>query len=308
MGSLADGVHAEILARLAGVSVAARQAVEGLLSGAHRSLRRGLSVEFAGHRPYLPGDDLRRLDWQVWARTDRLEIRQYEEETRLRATIVVDASGSLAYGAKGQGIGGASKLDYARTLAAALAFLLVRERDAVGLAVIDTGVRRHLPPQTTMGHLLSMLDALADCPPGGETSLSAAITALMPLLARRGIVILITDALDDPDRIADCLRELRFRRQDVRLIVVEDPDEADFPFHGPLDVRGLEHEPKLDVDADRVRAYYRQAVREHHRRVEEAAHGVGATCDVVSTAEAPADALLRILAAGPAETSGSVRA
>jgi uncharacterized protein (DUF58 family) len=296
--SLAHQVHEEVLARLGGVSVAARQAVEALLAGSHRSVRRGLSVEFAGHRPYQPGDDLRRLDWLVWARTDRHEIRLYEEETRLRATLVVDASGSMAYGSEGRGIGGGGKLAYARTIAAALGFLMVRSSDAVGLAVVDDRVRLHLPPAGTTGHLLALLDRLADCPAGGETALGPVLARLAPALTRRGLVIVITDGLDDPQRLVLALRELHHRRQDVRLFVVCDPDEQDFPFAGGLEAHGLEGEPAIEVDGDRIRAWYRQALHGHRAALAEGCHAMGARVEWLRTDEDPAAALVRILAPG----------
>jgi uncharacterized protein (DUF58 family) len=293
--SLAHAIHDQVLSRLGDVSVAARQAVEALLSGAHRSVRRGLSVEFAGHRPYLPGDDLRRMDWGVWARTDRLEVRLYEEETRLRATLVVDASGSMGYGRSGRGVTGGSKLDYARTIAAALGFLMVRSTDAVGLAVVDTGIRHHHPPSAAMGALLNLLDRLAACPAGGDTALGPVLERLAPLVNRRGVVFVLTDGYDDPERLLHALRLLRHRKQDVRLLQIVDPDEETFPFGGSLDVHGLEAERPIELDGDRVRAWYRTAVADHRRHLAEGCHGMGAQVEVLRTDEPPATALVRIL-------------
>ncbi|MBA3686347.1 MAG: DUF58 domain-containing protein, partial [Planctomycetes bacterium] len=283
-------VQQQVIERLGRVGVAARQAVESVLVGQHRSLRRGLSVEFAGHRPYQPGDDLRRLDWTVYARSDRFDVRQYEEETRLRATLIVDCSGSMAYGSRG-----GTKLDYARQLAAALGFLMVRQADAVGLATCDTAVREHLPPAGTMAHLMNALDRLEATVAGGETSLGAVITELAGRISRRGLVVLISDCFDDPDRLLMALRLLRHRRQDVRVYQIVDPAEDEFPHQGVVEFIGLEHEPRLRLDADRVRAWYREAMVTHRRRLAEGCHAMQVQFETARTDEDLASVLVRSL-------------
>lgn len=289
--ALLHTVQEQVLARLGRVGVAARQAVESVLVGQHRSVRRGLSVEFAGHRPYQPGDDPRRLDWQVWARSDRLDVRLYEEETRLRATLVVDCSGSMGYGAP------LTKLDYARQLAAALGFLMVRQADAVGLALCDTAVREHLPPGSTMGHLLGLLERLEAAVPGGETALGEVLQGLAQRLSRRGVVVLISDGFDDPLRLLQALRLLRHRRQDVRLFLVSDPREEDLPFGGMVEFLGLEREPSLRLDADRVRGHYRAALARHRQLLAEGCHATGVALETCRTDEDLAMVLVRALAA-----------
>ncbi len=261
--SLLVQVHDEILGRLGRVSVAARQAVESLLSGQHRSLARGLSLEFAGHRPYQAGDDLRHLDWKVWARTDRLDIKVFEEETRLRATLVLDASGSMGYG---------NKCDFARRLAAALAVLMIGQGDAVGLAVCDTAVRTQLPPGSTMPHLIRLLDELEAVTTGGETSLAAVLEGLAGQLGRRGVVIILSDGFEDPERLGRSLALLRHRRQDVRLFQLCAPDEEDFRFTGSYDFIGLEGDGHLVLDADRIRRSYQEALAAHRARLALACH------------------------------------
>src|SRR4051812_8198744 len=287
--SLLPDVQEQVLERLGRIGFASRQAVESVLGGQHRSLRRGLSGEFAGHRPYLPGDDLRHLDWQVWARSDRYDVRLYEEETRLRATLVVDCSGSMGYAADGR----PTKLAYARMLAAALGFLMVRQADAVGLATVDTEVRTHLPPSSTMAHLLNVLEALEHAQPGGETSLGAVLQGLAGQLQRRGVVVLVSDCFDDVDALVMALRHLRHRRQDVRVFQVVDPHEQAFPFQGTVEFVGLEREPRLRLDADRVRGFYQQALAEHRRRLAEGCHAIGVRLESVSTDEDLALALVR---------------
>lgn len=289
--SLLRNVQEEILTRLARVSVTARHAVESVLVGQHRSLHRGLSVEFAGHRRYQAGDDLRHLDWQVYARSDRYDIRLYEEETRLRATLVVDASGSMGFTSSD----GTRKLDYARSLAAALAVLMVRQGDAVGLATVDTAVRRHVPPGSTMGRLIQMLNALEDDEPGGETALGPVLEGLAERLDRRGLVLLITDGLDDPARFATALSHLHHRKQDVRVFQVLAPEEEAFAFRGTWEFVGMEREASLRLDADRLRHRYRAALAEHRRQLAAACHAAGVALVSCTTDEDPALVLVRAL-------------
>jgi uncharacterized protein (DUF58 family) len=287
-------VQEEVLERLGRVGVAARHAVESILSGQHRSVHRGLSVEFAGHRPYIPGDDLRHLDWLVYARTDRYNVRVYEEETRLRATLVVDCSGSMAYGRAGR-----TKLDYARMLAAALGFLMLRQGDAVGLALVDHRVRELVPPGATMGHLLNLLERLENTPAGGETSLATVLDDLADRLRRRGLVVLISDTFDDAEGLSVALQHLRYRKQDVRVFQVLDPEEEAFSFGGMHEFIGMESEPRLKLDGDRVRAFYREALEKHCEQLAAGCHASSVALESCSTADDLAMVLVRALA-GPA--------
>jgi uncharacterized protein (DUF58 family) len=296
---VAPNLDDEVLRKLALVSITARQAVESILAGAHRSVRRGLSIEFAGHREYVPGDDLRYLDWFVYARTDRFDIRQYEEETKLRATLVLDASGSMGYASAG-----AAKLDFARTLAAAIGFLLVRQTDAVGLAVCDTDIRAEVPPGGTMGTYLQLLEVLEQTRPGGETSLAAVLTKLSPRLTRRGLVILITDAFDDPEQLRLALHLLRHRKQEVRLLQILDPAEETFPFHGLSEFIGLEHEPRLRLDADRIRERYLAAFAAHQRQLAAACESVGIGQEICRVGEDLAGVLLRAFVGERSQSGG----
>jgi uncharacterized protein (DUF58 family) len=286
-------VQEEVLERLGRVGIAARQAVESILSGQHRSIYRGLSVEFAGHRPYQIGDDPRHLDWMVYARTDRYSVRVYEEETHLRATIVLDCSGSMGYESAR-----VSKLDYGRILAAALGFLMVRQGDSVGLALVDDKVRELHPPHSTMGYLLSLLERLEKTKAGGDTSLSAVLEKLAERLKRRGLVVLITDAFDDPAGIIQSLKHLRHRKQDVRVFQILDPAECEFPFVGMKQFVGLEGEASISFDADRVRGHYRQCLEEHCRLLAEGCCESGIPLQICRTDEDLAISLVKALS-GP---------
>jgi uncharacterized protein (DUF58 family) len=282
--------HEEILPRLARVSPRARQAVEGFLAGEHRSARRGQSVESAGHRPYLPGDDVRRIDWPLWARSDRLDLRLYEEESQLRAVIAIDASGSMAYG------GDESKFETARTLAAALAFVLARGGDAVGLAVLGGPLRSWTPPSATMPHLAALLDQLGRIAPGGPGGCGAALAQLAPRLPRRGLLVMIGDACEDPAALLHGLRLARARRQDVRLWHLEHEDEAAFPFAGDVRFLGLEGEPPLSLDADRLRSWYLRALAQHRERLAEGCRSAGIDLRRLRAGADPALSLIGALA------------
>jgi uncharacterized protein (DUF58 family) len=289
--SLLQTVQQEVIERLGNLSLTARQAVESVLSGQHRSVRRGLSVEFVGHREYQPGDDLRHLDWLVWARSDRYDIRQYEEETKLRATLVLDISGSMGY-ASGQ----QTKLEYARALAAALGFLMIRQSDAVGLVTCDTAIREFLPPGSTMAHFLNVLAALEKVGPGGETSLSKVLDELAERLTRRGLVILITDAFDEPEALLKSIQYLRYRKQEVRLFQTLDPQERTFAFQGMVEFIGREHEPRLKLDGDRVRAHYQAAFEQHQNQIKSGCHAASVQLETCWTNEELFAALIRALA------------
>ena len=283
-------VQQEVIERLGNLSVTARQAVESVLAGQHRSVRRGLSVEFAGHREYQPGDDLRHLDWLVYARSDRFDIRQYEEETKLRATVILDASGSMAYGP-----GRHTKFQYAQALAAALGFLMIRQGDAVGVVTCDTAVRDFILPGATMAHFLNVLGALERTVPGKETSLAPVLDEIAGRLTRRGLVILITDTFDNPDAFLKSIQFLRYRKQEVRLFQILDPQELSFPFHGMIEFVGLEHEPRLKLDGDRIREHYRRVFAEHQQRLQAGCHACGVHLETCWTNEELFQVLIRAL-------------
>ena len=283
-------VQQEVIERLGNLSITARQAVESVLAGQHRSVRRGLSVEFAGHREYQPGDDLRHLDWLVFARSDRYDIRQYEEETKLRAALILDSSGSMGYGR-----GRHTKLQYAQALAAALGFLMIRQGDAVGLVTCDSVIQEFILPGATMAHFLNVLAALEKTAPGNETSLSPVLDEVAGRLTRRGLVILITDTFDHLDSLLKSIQYLRFRKQEVRLFQILDPHEMSFPFQGMIEFVGLENEPRLKLDGDRVREHYRRLFDEHQKRLQAGCHACGVHLETCWTNEDLFQVLIRAL-------------
>lgn len=226
MAALSDILHAEDITSLQHLQLFARTVVEGFTTGHHASPHKGFSVEFRQHRPYVHGDDIRRLDWKIFGRADRFYIREYDEETNLRATLVLDASGSMAY----RGTKGVLKYDYARKLAAAMAYLLMSQQDAVGLITFDTKIREFIPNRTKITHLHHLLETMIKTTPGKETTLAPVLESLAQRLKRRGLVIIISDFFDDPAAILKAIGVLRKQGHEIIAIQLWDRDELEFPF------------------------------------------------------------------------------
>ena len=186
----------EVLAKLQGLDVKARLVVEGFLTGLHKSPYHGFSVEFAEYRQYMPGDEPKRVDWKVFARSDRYYVKEFEEETNLRAWILLDASSSMGYHSDG-----IPKLEYASYLAASLAYLLLKQQDAVGLVLFDQAIRTYIPPRAMTSHLTTILQHLSKTKPGGKTDVSATFHELAEKIKRRGLIIVLSDLMDDPDKV-----------------------------------------------------------------------------------------------------------
>ena len=231
------------VARLGGIELTTRGVVEGFLAGLHRSPRRGFSVEFAEHRMYQPGDELRYVDWKILGRNDRLYVKQYEEETNLRAMIVLDASRSMAW--TGEPTSTLPKLDYASRLAAALSLLLLRQRDAAGLVVFDDDVRHVVPPRARMTHWHQLVGVLGSLAAGQGTAAEPALRRVMDFLRRRGLVILISDLLLDREVAMTALRHLRHRGHQVLVLHTMDPAER--ILSGPTEARFEDPESRESV-------------------------------------------------------------
>jgi uncharacterized protein (DUF58 family) len=224
-----------IIARLGTMELKARTVVEGFLSGLHRSPFKGFSVEFAEYRQYLPGDDLSTLDWKVYARSDRHYVKKFEEETNLEAHLLLDTSASMAY----RGAAAMSKLEYGCVLAASLAFLMNRQRDAAGLIAFDDRIRFRLPAGSRTGHLHALMLALERMQAGSMSDVGRPLHQLAEALTKRSLVVLISDLLDDPEPAVRGLRHLKFRGTDVIVFQLLDPNELTFPFRGPSKFRDL---------------------------------------------------------------------
>jgi uncharacterized protein (DUF58 family) len=245
------------VSKLARLDLKARLVVEGFLTGLHRSPYHGFSVEFAEHRQYMPGDPLRHLDWKVLAKSDRKYLKQYEEETNLRASLLLDTSASMGYGSRGL-----TKLEYARQLAAALAYLMLTQNDAVGMFAFAAGRGEHIPPRSTMGHLRPLLLLLDRAAAGGGTDFAASLHALAERLTRRGLIILFSDLLDDPDRIAQAIHHFRHRKHEVLVFHILDPLEVSFDFEREAVYVDLESGERVTTRPQELRGDYRARVRD----------------------------------------------
>ena len=250
------------LAKISGLIVRARMIVEGSITGLHRSPFHGSSVEFAEHREYVPGDDIRYIDWKVFGRSDRYYIKQFEEETNLRVQLVLDASESMVYGS-----GAMSKLDYARTLAASLAYLILGQQDAVGALVFDEKIRAEAPISQRKGHLQDLVGVLAQQSGKDATDIGEVLGRVSDRLKRRCLIVLLTDLFDDKDGLVHGLRRLRHAGHDVLVIHVMDPDELNFPFTRMTLFEGLEDYPEQLADPEAVREAYLVEIREFMREL-----------------------------------------
>lgn len=253
MATLSDILHAEDITSLQSLQLFARTVVEGFTTGQHASPHKGFSVEFRQHRPYVQGDEIRRLDWKIFGRTDRFYIREFDEETNLRATVVLDASGSMGY----RGQKGVQKFDYARKLAASLAYLLMSQQDAVGLITFDSKVRDVIPCRTKITHLHLLLETMVKTEPGKDTSLAPVLESLAQRLKRRGLVILISDFFDDPAALLRSIGVLRKKGHEIIALQLWDRDEIDFPFGNWARFENLENDDDfLLLDPATIRQRY----------------------------------------------------
>lgn len=243
----------------------ARGVVEGLTAGKHRSPLKGSSVEFKEHREYVRGDEIKSIDWKLFGKTDRLFIRQYEDETNLQAMILLDQSGSMGY--QGQQ-SSTSKLEFGKKLAASLATLLVFQHDAAGLATIDTELRSVIPPRSSPNHLQKVFTTLAQSKPGGETSLAQALQQASAKLRRRGLLVLISDCFDKVPDLMSALNYYRHRNNEVIVFQVWDPDELEFPFRNRTEFRSLEDTGQRLVDPQGLRKSYLAKVAEFRAQLE----------------------------------------
>lgn len=240
------------LAKFGQLDVVARLLVEGYMIGQHESPFKGSSVEFVEHRQYYPGDEIRHIDWRAFGKTGRYYIKEFEEETNLRAYLLVDGSGSMGYGQSTL-----SKFDYARYLASALGYLLVSQRDAVGMMTFDTDVRARIEPSTNPQVFRRITETLQQWKPGSETSLAAVFAKLIPTLKRRSLVILVSDFFDDLEPLRNALQQFRHDRHEVILFQVLAPEEEEFPFSRPTQFRSLElASHRVLVDPHRLRSIY----------------------------------------------------
>ena len=247
----------EILSKINNLELRAKLVVEGFITGLHKSPFHGFSVEFSQHRPYNPGDSLRYLDWKVYGRTDRYYIKQYEEETNLKSFILLDISNSMRYTSTST-----SKLLYGKYLAAALAYLMLLQRDAVGLVLFDQQLRKLLPPRSATSYLQPLLSELEKCEPGHDTNVGFVLHNLAERIKRRGLIILISDLLDEPAHVISGLRHFRHNKNEVLVFHVLDPKELNFDFQGDVLFEDLETSERIRTFPWYIKRDYQKKVRE----------------------------------------------
>jgi uncharacterized protein (DUF58 family) len=282
-----------IIARLGTMELKARTVVEGFLSGLHRSPYKGFSVEFAEYRQYLPGDDLSTLDWKVYARTDRHYVKKFEEETNLECHVLLDLSASMAY----KGSAPMTKLEYGSVLAASLAFLMNRQRDATGLIAFEDRIVFRMPAGARPGHLHALLLALERLEPGRRSDVGRPLHQLAEALTKRSMVVLISDMLDDPEPVIKGLKHLKFRGTDVVVFQVLDPHELTFPFRGPSRFRDLETDQEITAEPSSIRTAYLRELAGLTLRYDRELRGAGIDYVQLDTSQPLDFALLAYLAA-----------
>lgn len=299
-----------VLAKISRLELRARMVVEGFISGMHKSPYQGFSVEFATHREYVPGDDTRHIDWRLYARGDRLYIKQYEEETNLLTHVLLDCSNSMAYpdeprraeGFGGRGAGGdrarMTKFDYASTLAASLIYMIMHQQDACGLLMFDHEVREHIPPTSHLGQLRGMIELIEKHPPDSTTEVKMLFTQLAEQLKKRSLIIVISDLLTNVDDLILGLQRLRYTRHDVIVLHVMDHDELEFPFSDNSMFRGLET-PDLELltDPQSLRNSYLEIVQGFISRIRSACADHKIDYRLMSTRDSVDAALSAFLAA-----------
>jgi uncharacterized protein (DUF58 family) len=258
----------ETLNRLSGLEVTARHIVEGFMSGLHDSPYKGSSVEFAEHREYVPGDDIRRLDWKVYAKSDRFYIKEYEEETNLKAYIVLDTSRSMEFKSDGM-----SKLEYGKQLAAALSYLIWRQQDQFALITFDEKVRTFLPPQSNQAHLRTIFRALVEAESREKTDVGVIFHEIAERLRHRSLVVIISDLFDDPDRLIHGLNHMAHRGHDVVVFQTLDPAELTFPYDKMTRFEGLEIDEKLLANPKALKEAYLAELTGFQHRIKSACMG-----------------------------------
>jgi len=246
----------KVISKIKGLDIIARMVVEGFLVGLHKSPYHGFSVEFAEHREYRPGDEMRYVDWKVYGRTDRYYVKVFEEETNLKAYLIVDRSGSMGFGSNG-----ITKLEYVKYLVSALSFLLLRQKDAVGLMLFSDKLDSYIAPSTRGNHLNTVLKELHQLKSGGETSLASVLFELAEKIKRRGLIILFSDLFDDYQSIVKSLKIFRHKKNEVLVFHILDPAEISFPFKGDILLRDMETREKITVEPRSLRRNYKKKIQ-----------------------------------------------
>lgn len=283
-------LDAATLSRIAGLKLRARAVVEGVLSGLHKSPTHGQSVEFAEHKDYAPGDELRHLDWKAYGKFDKFYVKRFEHETNLRAVMVVDTSGSMGFGTSGL-----SKLDVGRVMAATLAHLLIKQQDAAGVAMVAQGRFAEIPPRSTAGHLGAILDALETATPKGLTDLAMTADALAEKLPRRSLVCIFSDFFDERQDALKRILALRSRKHDVAVFHLVDKAELEFPFEDPTLFTSMEDERRVEVNPREIKESYLEEFNRFLEATKDACRAADCDYERVRTDEPIDEVLLRFI-------------
>lgn len=247
-----------VVAQLANMELRARFVVEGFITGLHKSPYHGFSVEFTEHRPYMPGDEIKHIDWKAYGKTDRFYIKQFEEETNLKSYLILDASRSMEYASKGN----LKKFEYASYVAAALSFLMIEQRDAVGLTVFDEGIRVSLPPRATRSYLREILKELESARPANKTGTSKSLHRIAEQIKRRGLVIVLSDLFDSPESVMTALKHFRHKGHEVVVMQILDPLERSFAFESDAIFKDLETHEEVMTQPWHIQKAYQQSMQE----------------------------------------------
>jgi uncharacterized protein (DUF58 family) len=282
-----DFLDSALLSKLGSLPVEARTPMIGNVAGKHKSPHRGSSVEFAEYRKYVAGDDTRRLDWKAYARSDRFYIKEFEADTNLRAYFVVDTSGSMAFSGLAE-----AKIQYARKIASSLSYLLVNQGDAAGLSVCTDKLHLEVPPSRRPAHLDRLFSTLGSLEPSGETGLVPALHTIAEKIGQRALIVILSDLFTDPKELADALQHLRYRKHDVCVFHLLDPQEIGFEFDRPHRFVDLEDGTVLVAEPNLIAEEYHTALREFLTNVRDVCHDANASYQLVTT-DTPLEGLLR---------------
>jgi uncharacterized protein (DUF58 family) len=282
-----DFLDSDLLSRLGSLPVESRVPMMGSMAGRHRSPHRGSSVEFAEYRKYVPGDDTRRLDWKAYARSDRYYIKEFEADTNLRAYFVVDASGSMNFAGQGE-----SKVEFARRIAASLSYLLVNQGDAAGLSVCTEKLHLEVPPSRRPAHLQRIFETLKNLEPQGETGLVPALHQIAEKIGQRAFVVILSDLFTETEGLSEALQHLRYRKHDISVFHLMDPQELSFEFERPHRFVDMEDGTAVIVEPTLVVDEYHQALNEFMTAVRAKCHDANADYQLVPT-DTPLEPLLR---------------
>ncbi len=279
-----------VLSRLAGFPLCARRPMLGSVSGRHPSPHRGSSVEFAEYRKYVPGDDLRRLDWRAYGRSDRFFIKEFEADTNLRCCLVLDTSGSMDFGTVGL-----TKMEYARRIAGTLGHLALQQGDAVGLTCVADGIVRNIPPRRNPSHLMALFDVLEQAAPRGETQLVPVLHELAETVSQRALIVILSDLFVEPELLRSCFQHLRFRKHDTAIFHLLDPQELRFDFRRPMRFLDMEGGPSLFAEPTEIFERYHKAVGEYLEQLQQVVHESAVDYHRVAIDESYEQLLIRFL-------------